>query len=77
MSKEIKEFGMEIDIKKNNKLARARLISLVISGMGIVAATVCSYLKDKNCYIFGEFNEDGSFQDYESYDDEEGVNYEE
>ena len=63
--KNIKEFGIEMDVKKNNRLTKIRFWSLVGSGLGILTATVCSYLKDKNYYIFGEFNDDGSFVDYE------------
>lgn len=62
--KEIIDVAVEIDVDKNNKLARIRFASLVISGIGIITSIVCTHLKDRNYNIHGEIDEDGNLLEY-------------
>lgn len=62
--KEIIDVAIEIDVKKNNTLARIRFASLVISAIGIVTSMVCTHLKDKNYNIYGEIDEEGNVEEY-------------
>lgn len=68
-NKEIINVGVEIDVNKNNALACVRFASLLVSGLGIITAIVCTHFKDRNYNIYGELDEEGNFTPYPETED--------